>query len=101
MFFILRMLFWTAVVAVLLPASPLRPGQNASSDATPGSLTERAVSAAISYCAANAGKCAAGLQGAHKLGDLLNGVTAPEAKPASTACLQHLVALPPPRPSIP
>jgi hypothetical protein len=101
MFFILRMVFWIAVVALLLPASPERPGLSASSGATASSLTERAVSAAVSYCTTNPEKCAAGLEGAHRLGDLLTGKAGSNGNLAPSASLQHLVALPPPRPAIP
>lgn len=97
MFFILRMVFWIAVVALLLPASPGQHQQSASTSTT--SLTERAVSAAVSYCATSPEKCAAGLEGARRLGDLLSGRTGPAATQGPTP--QHLVALPPPRPAIP
>ena len=98
MFFILRMVFWIAVVALLLPASPGQRQQSAATTTT--SLTEQAVSAAVSFCTTSPEKCAAGLEGARRLGDLINGKAAPAAGQIS-APLQHLVALPPPRPAIP
>ncbi len=100
MFFILRMVFWIAVVALLLPGSPGQHQQNVSSSAAAGSLAERAVTAALSYCTASPDKCASGLEDARKLGALLSGKMEAGGNTASIA-LQHLVALPPPRPAIP
>ncbi|CAM5770062.1 hypothetical protein LMIY3S_03046 [Labrys miyagiensis] len=98
MFFILRMVFWIAVVALLLPAAPGPRTQSASASTT--SLTDRAVSAAISYCAASPDKCAAGLEGARKIGELLAGKSEP-ADGSAPSVPQRVVTLPPPRPAIP
>lgn len=101
MFFILRMMFWLAVVALLLPASPGQRQQQASSNFTASALTDRAVSAAMSYCATSPEKCAAGVEGARRLGNLLaSQASIFEGSPSSPAT-QRLTALPPPRPTIP
>jgi hypothetical protein len=99
MFFILRMVFWIAVVALLLPASLGQHGQNASLTSA-GSLTARAASAALSYCGDSPGKCVAGLEGARRLADLLTEKTSAAAVPAAQAS-QRVVMLPPRRPALP
>lgn len=99
-FFILRMVFWLAVVALLLPAPLARHDKQASSDLSASALANKAVSAALSYCASSPQQCAAGLAGARQIGGLLAGpnqdvTTTPAPEP------QRFTALPPPRPAIP
>ncbi|WP_448953397.1 hypothetical protein [Labrys neptuniae] len=101
MFFILRMVFWLAVVALLLPAPRDRHDQQASAGLSTTMLADKAVSAALSFCATNPQHCAAGLAGARRIGDLLSGQTQEAPAAASVSPIQQLTALPPPRPAIP
>ncbi len=101
MFFILRMVFWLAVVALLLPAPPGQHEKPAAAGLSANLLADKAVGAALSYCTANPQQCVAGLAGARQLGGLF-GNDAAQAPPASaTPLAQRLTALPPPRPAIP
>jgi hypothetical protein len=100
MFFILRMVFWIAVVALLLPASPGQHAQSLAGHEPHGSYAEQAVAAAMSLCATSPDKCAAGLDSARRLGELLSNPVATAAGQAP-APLRGVIALPPPRPAIP
>lgn len=100
MFFILRMMFWLAVVALLLPAPLAQHDKQASADLSASALASKAVGAALSYCAASPQQCAAGLAGAKQLGGLLAGPNDDAAAVAAPAA-QRFTALPPPRPAIP
>ncbi|WP_454814931.1 hypothetical protein [Labrys neptuniae] len=100
MFFILRMMFWLAVVALLLPASPAPHDRQASANLSTSTLADKAVSAALSYCATSPQQCAAGLAGARQLGGLLAGPS-DDVATAPAPAAQRFTALPPPRPAIP
>jgi len=99
-FFILRMMFWLAVVALLLPAPPAQHDKQALAGLSATALADKAVGAALSYCAASPQQCAAGLAGARQLTGLLAS-PGDDAAAAPAPAGQRFTALPPPRPSIP
>ena len=100
-FFVPRMIFWMAVVMLLLPAPRNEPGQKGPSLRD---LTAQAASAAGSYCLANAYSCAAGLETVRTLAALPSKSTQLGNRTANTQATRQVasrsLALPPPRPAI-
>jgi hypothetical protein len=100
-FFVPRMIFWMAVVMLLLPAPRNEPGQK---DPSLRDVAAQAASAAGSYCVANAYNCAAGLETVRTLAALPSKSTQPGNKTANTEAPRQVAsrsfALPPPRPAI-
>jgi hypothetical protein len=100
-FFVPRMIFWMAVVMLLLPAPRNEPGQK---DPSLRDLAAQAASAASAYCVANAYNCAAGLETVRTLAALPGRSTQPGNKTANSEAPRQIalrgVVLPPPRPAI-